>query len=234
MRVRNKATKRRIDVWSVIRWPTSHKVRDPKCWFVVEESWFVCENQSFHMYILANLELQRLKAKRNFPNTQKECRYNFNNQETLFCIGKLLKTPNKKHMALHLLRIWFVQPIWYKMCWMNWKLIGFHGLLGFERCYLGSLIQQESWGWEVCFWGMWTGGMDWNIVCAWIKVVSLSEMLCKRHVFGETSKKCLSFFCWGFFLSRKDCGKMISEIWPVAFFFQNGRWNKNINWLVKT
>lgn len=48
------------------------------------------------MYILANLELQRLKAKRNFPNTQKECRYNFNNQEALFCIGKLLKTPNKK------------------------------------------------------------------------------------------------------------------------------------------
>ena len=218
MRVRNKATKRRIEVWSVICWPTSHKVRDPKCWFVVEKSWFVCENQSFHMYILVNLELQRLKAKRNFPNTQKECRYNFNNQEALFCIGKLLKTPNKKHMALHLLRIWFVQPIWYKMCWMNWKLIGFHGLLGFERCYLGSLIQQESWNIFLC---VSRGG---------IPVGNAKQ----KTRFWWNFQNVFVFFLLGNFLSRKDCGKDDFRILAFGIFFSKfGRW-KNINWLVKT
>lgn len=108
---------------------------------------------------------------------------------------------------------------WRCICWgfdscnqfgtrcVGWigSLLGFMAYWDLERCYLGSLIQQESWGWEVCFWGDVNrlDGLEY-FFCAWVEVVSLSEMLCKRHFFlVKLPKRVCLFFVGDFFVPER-------------------------------
>ena len=136
---------------------------------------------------------------------------------------------------------------WRCICWgfdscnqfgtrcVGWigSLLGFMAYWDLERCYLGSLIQQESWGWEVCFWGDVNrlDGLEY-FFCAWVEVVSLSEMLCKRHFFlVKLPKRVCLFFVGDFFVPERlweDDFRILA--FGIFFFKMEGEKKTSIDW----
>ena len=108
--------------------------------------------------------------------------------------------------------------------WVSW-LIGFWTLLprefdptrvvGVRGLFFGGC---EPVGWIGIFF------------CAWVEVVVGYAI--QKTRFWWNFQNVFVFFLLGILLPRKDCGKMISEFWPLAFFFQNveGEKKTSIDW----